>query len=286
MKDSRSFKECGDGVGHVEEVQVEQIRGLGVVLRLNRRQARNALTARMYLRCAEVLERANDDVDVSMVVMTGNAGSFTSGTDLVEAREALTLDGTGQTEEKQPWWRRPVGRFMRALLRCTKLVVAAVDGDAVGIGLTMLIHCDVVYATERSRFWVPFAEVGLVPEFSSSQELGRVVGATLARDLLLTGRILSAEEAKGCGLVTRLWVNKASNTRDFLSSVVDDMKSTMRKLPREAITLTKKQLRPDEWIQKIEAIILKEFEEIGRLGRSGYTENAIQQVIFRRSARL
>ena len=160
-------------------------------LTLCRPQKRNALTAAMYdtLRCQ--LQRATDSPDIRAVLLCSSSEAFCAGNDI----------GGFSAVRALPLAQRPGYRFMQTLATFPKPVVAAVDGVAVGIGATLLLHCDLVYASDAARFRMPFVDVGLVPEFASSLLLPRMAGHARAAALLLLGETFSARHAEAIGMV-------------------------------------------------------------------------------------
>ncbi|MEM6440872.1 MAG: enoyl-CoA hydratase-related protein [Pseudomonadota bacterium] len=171
----------------------------GRVLRLafNRPERRNALTQAMYAAACDALDRAAEDPAIRAVILHGEGEAFTAGNDLTDF--ARPADG------EEP----PVQRFLRTILSFEKPVIAAVNGVAVGIGVTMLLHCDLVFASETAAFRAPFAHVGVVPEAGSSLLLPQAVGMAMANDMLLGGRMLRADEALTAGLVSRVYPPEA-----------------------------------------------------------------------------
>lgn len=162
-------------------------------LRLRRPGKLNALTGAMYTVLADGLREADADPTVGAVLVTGEGRAFCAGNDLADF---LGDPPTGPDS--------PVLAFLDALMTVRVPVVVAVQGDAVGIGTTMLLHADVVVADATARFALPFVALGLVPEAASSLLLPRVVGPRLAARMLLTGDRIGAEEALAAGLVTEV----------------------------------------------------------------------------------
>lgn len=165
-----------------------------LTITIARPERKNALTQAMYGKMADAINGANDDKAVRAIVFTGEGDMFTAGNDLndfasIEERESGTP---------------PVTRFLNAIRDAEKPIIAAVNGPGIGVGLTMLLHCDIAYAAASANFRTPFSQLGLVPEAGSSLLLPRMVGRSMANDLLLGGRILSADEALACGLVSRV----------------------------------------------------------------------------------
>jgi enoyl-CoA hydratase/carnithine racemase len=161
------------------------------ILRLNRPAKKNALTDQMYETLAESLENAAVSKTVRCVVITGGPAAFSAGGDLQDFLHAAQHEGL----------RPQVMRFLHRLPHAGKPLIAAVQGVAIGIGTTMLLHCDYVVAAIDARFSTPFANLGLVPEAGSSLLMPRLMGTRRAFELLVMGRPLDADEAKELGLV-------------------------------------------------------------------------------------
>ena len=158
-------------------------------IEIARPEKKNALTVEMYQAMADALLDAEADAAVRAVLITGQPGIFTSGNDLDDfMRRPRAGDDS------------PVFQFMRALIDCNKPVVAAVTGAAIGIGTTMLLHCDFVYVADDARLAMPFTNLGLVPEFASSLVLPQLMGHRRAAEKLLLGDPFSGETAVECGI--------------------------------------------------------------------------------------
>jgi enoyl-CoA hydratase/carnithine racemase len=179
-----------DAHPHQDLIVVERTNSL-VILRFNRPQKYNALTQDMYSLLAEALRAADRDPLVRAVIITGTGPAFSAGNDLHD----FAIDPEGLA---------PVQQFLRAIANVTVPVIAAVNGLAVGVGVTMLLHCDLVYADQSATFQVPFVDIGLVPEAASSLLLPQLIGARRAADLLLNGRKLTADEAAAWGLINEV----------------------------------------------------------------------------------
>mgnify|MGYP003630230315 FL=1 len=175
-----------------ELVLVEDAEGIRTI-RFNRPDKKNALTRPMYTAAAEALESGDADPAIRVFIIAGAGGIFTAGNDLVDFMQAPPHVGGGEIP--------PVEHFMRALLAVQKPVVAAVDGLAIGIGVTMLMHCDLVYASPRASFKTPFVDLALAPEYGSSQVMPRMFGHVIAADLLLLGSTWDADKAARHGLI-------------------------------------------------------------------------------------
>lgn len=160
---------------------------------LKRPERKNAINNGMYTELAEAIEAAASDDEVRVIVISGAEGCFTAGNDLDEFIEQPPRDAAA-----------PVFRFLRALAALSKPVVGSVEGLAIGIGTTMLLHFDLVYAAANARFALPFTGLGLVPEAASSYLLPRLIGHQRAAERLLLGDAFSADEAASMGLVNRV----------------------------------------------------------------------------------
>jgi enoyl-CoA hydratase/carnithine racemase len=173
-----------------EHVLVET-RGPVLHLRLNRPEKKNALTVEMYAAMADALRGAEENPDVRVILLSAEGDAFTAGNDLADFLQRPPTDESS-----------PVLRFLHALIGASKPLVAAVNGLAVGVGATMLLHCDLVYAARSARFHLPFVGLGLVPEAGSSLLLPQRVGQARAAELLLLGEPFDAERALEMGIVS------------------------------------------------------------------------------------
>jgi enoyl-CoA hydratase/carnithine racemase len=162
-------------------------------IEMARPEKKNALTQAMYQAMADALAAARDDAAVRAVLITGQPGIFSSGNDLEDFMARPPAAGPELLDA-------PVFRFMQALLDCDKPVVAAVTGAAIGIGCTLLLHCDLVYVADDARLALPFVGLGLVPEFASSLLLPQLMGTRRAAEKLLLGDPFTAEQAVECGI--------------------------------------------------------------------------------------
>ncbi len=166
--------------------------GAVMSLIINRPDKLNAINFEMFEFMHEKVEQAKDDDAIRVVHLSSKGEAFSAGADL--AADANNIEALGEYN--------PVTKFVRLLTRFPKPVVAAVPGMAVGIGTTMLFHCDLVYASSEATFRTPFTSLALVPEAGSSFLLSRMAGHQTAAELLLTGRPISAERAREMGFVT------------------------------------------------------------------------------------
>lgn len=172
---------------------ISRIDGHVMVLTLNRQDKLNALTQEMYALLVQQLMQAEQDDNVRVVLLQGSQDCFCAGNDLDDF-----LDNDGDIEE------RPVHQFIRLLPALKKPLVAAVSGAAVGIGTTLLLHCDLVYCSDQTRFSLPFVNLGLVPEAGSSLLLPNLVGRVHAAELLLLGKAFNGHKAVQLGIANEV----------------------------------------------------------------------------------
>ena len=204
---------------------------------INRPEKKNALTLAMYEGLTNELQRAAEDPTIRVVVVTGVDGVFTSGNDLADFQEA---GGLGEDA--------PVFRFIQALPRFTKPLIAAVNGLAVGIGTTMLPHCDLVYASSKAVFLTPFSRLGVTPEAGSSLLLPLIAGLQRATAMLMLGETFDAERAREAGLVNEIVAPEE------LSRRVAERAEALAALPPAAVRQTKELLR-GELLDRLEAVM-------------------------------
>jgi enoyl-CoA hydratase/carnithine racemase len=167
--------------------------GSTFIIRFARPAKKNALTVAMYERLNEALAEAAADKTVRAVVFGSTSETFTAGNDL---GDFMGNPPTGQDS--------PVFRFIFGLATFDKPLIAAVDGKGIGLGLTMLLHCDFVYVTERTSLVAPFVNLGLVPEAASSLLLPKLIGHARAAEVLLLGEPITAQQAHAWGLVNAI----------------------------------------------------------------------------------
>jgi enoyl-CoA hydratase/carnithine racemase len=214
-------------------------------IRLNRPDKKNAITVAMYAALADAFELAAADDAIRAVTISGSGGVFTAGNDIADFM-AIRPGGEDM----------PVFRFLRAIAGCPKVVVAGVEGFAVGIGTTMLLHCDLVLATPATTFSMPFVELGLVPEAASSLLFPRLVGRQRAARHLLLCDPFDAETALDYGLVTE--TVPAEALQDRLCATAKRIAAK----PPEALRLTKQlMIAPEDVVAKRVAAEGALFEE-------------------------
>lgn len=210
-----------------DHVQIE--RGGGVLaITLARPERRNAITVAMYAALADAIESAAGDPEIRVITLAGQGKDFAAGNDLAD----FLASGIRELTEDIPVW-----RLLRALANCETPLVAAVHGNCVGIGTTMLLHCDLVVAEEGARFSLPFVELGLVPEAASSLLLPDLAGRRRAARYFLLGEPCGVEEAMAIGLASH---RAAPGTlAEGLAAVVTRLLAQ----PPEALRQTQKLLR-------------------------------------------
>ena len=236
-------------------------------IRIDRPEKKNALTAAMYADLAAALERAADEPAVRAVLIQGHPQVFTSGNDLADFRNPPPAVAGEE---------RPVHKFLRLLRSAPKPIVAAVTGPAVGVGTTMLLHCDLVYAGQGARLQLAFVNLGLVPEAGSSLLLPAAIGYQRAAELLMLGEPFSAEKAREYGIVNEVVADE---------QVFDVAMAAARKLAAKApaaVRLTKmlmKQGLADAVTQQMQ----EEFEHFGNQLRSPEAAEALKAFAEKRA---
>lgn len=209
-----------------EHVRIERNAEV-LAITLARPERRNAITVAMYAALADAFEAAARDETLRLITLRGEGQDFTGGNDLGDFLAELPRDGSDI----------PVWRLLRALARNQVPVVVAVHGNAVGIGTTMLFHCDFVIAEEGTRFVMPFVDLGLVPEAASSLLLPRLAGRRRAARYLLLGEPFGPEEALDFGLVSHV------APKGRLNAMLAELVEALLAKPAEAMRLTQRLLR-------------------------------------------
>lgn len=204
--------------------------GAVLTLRMNRAEKKNALTGAMYSALTEGHKAANADDGVGAIVILGQPGIFCAGNDIKDFIAFAMGGGIGQ----------PILDFLRALVANEKPLVAGVDGAAIGIGTTMILHCDYAIASPRAVFATPFVDLGLVPEAASSLIVPQLMGNRLAFEMLAMGAKFDATRARETGLVNRI------AELDTLETIVRETAEAIAAKPREAVKLARKLIRGDQ----------------------------------------
>jgi enoyl-CoA hydratase/carnithine racemase len=205
------FSESANGIHRIE---------------IRRADKRNALTHEMYTALERAFERAASDKSVRVVLFLGAPGVFTAGNDIADFLANPPLDANA-----------PVLRWLRCLAQFEKPVIAGVAGMAIGIGTTMLLHCDYVVASQDAQFLLPFVNLGLCPEAASSLLLPLAIGHKRASEMLLFGERLPAATALDWGLINAVVPN------DRLVEVTERLAAVLAAKPSAALVATKKLLR-------------------------------------------
>ncbi|WP_024510237.1 enoyl-CoA hydratase [Bradyrhizobium sp. ARR65] len=217
-----------------DHVQIENSSGI-LTLTLARPEKKNALTNEMYGRLADAIEAAESDAGVRVIMIKGQGDSFTAGNDLSEF--AAVAAGKAQGE-------RQVTRFIRSLGRSTKPLIAAVQGRAVGVGTTMLLHCDLVVLAENALLSTPFVSLALVPEAASSLLMPLRIGHSRAFELFALGEPISAKVALEWGLANRVVA------QEQLDAEAIALAQRLAKQPLGSLVATKRLMRNGEMLVK------------------------------------
>ncbi len=228
-----------------EHVKVERD-GAVLVVTLARPEKKNALTGAMYEALIAAFAEASDDAEIAALMIEGSGGVFSAGNDIGDFLAYALAPGAVVPEA-------PVTRFIYALARFAKPLVAAVDGPAVGLGTTLCFHCDLVYSAPSARFHMPFVDLGVVPEAGSSLLAPQRFGRARASEYLLLGEPFDAETARAGGLVNAV-VDAASLHAHALAKA-----KALAAKPRLALLAARRLMRGDE------AAVLARMDEEVRL---------------------
>lgn len=238
------------------ELLIEQS-GKILKLQFNRPEKKNALTQLMYRAMMVAFTRADEDANIHCILLTGNQDCFCAGNDL---KDFLESDEQAAAE------------FVKQISQVKKPIVAAVNGPAVGVGTTMLLHCDLIVAAEEAVFMMPFADLGLCPEAGASYLLPRLLGHCRAAELLLLGKRISAHEALDIGLINQVC------SADNYQQVALEMAESLASKPLEAI-LTSKALMRAHHGPALERAIDVELERFEYLLKSKDARQAISRIL-------
>ncbi len=211
-------------------------------IRLNRPEKKNALTGEMYRTLAEALKGAGEDNAIAVTVIMGQPGIFCAGNDVADFLAAS--QGGGVLHGLA---------FLQALAENEKPLIAAVDGPAIGIGTTLMLHCDLVFASPNALFQTPFVSLGIVPEAASSLLAPRLMGHARAFQLLVMGEAFTAERAKEAG-----FVNHIVSPGELESAALMAAEKLAQK-PREAMLISRRLLKGDP------ALVRERMQEEGAL---------------------
>jgi enoyl-CoA hydratase/carnithine racemase len=236
-----------------------------LTVRLDRLEKKNALTRGMYLGMIEALKQADADPNIRVVLITGTEACFTAGNDLVDFANAKP----GETS--------PAILYLQTLAAAQKPVIAAVGGVAVGIGTTMLLHCDLVYASSDARFQLPFVNLGLCPEAGSSTLLPALMGHRKAAELLYFGEPFTAGTAHELGIV-----NTVLASNELLTMAKEKARQLAEK-PPAALRITKALLKRGS-ANAIAEAMANETEQFAALLQGPEAKEAMMAFMQRRKA--
>ncbi len=223
-------------------------------LRLTREDKKNALTSAMYLAMVEAITAANSDPQTRVIVISAAGSTFTAGNDITDF---LKVVGSIETS--------PAAQFIRAIATCQKPLIAAVNGAAIGIGTTMLLHCDLVYAVPEAYFSTPFIDLGLVPEAGASLLLPMSIGYKRAAQMLLLGEPMAAHQARAAGLINEIVPD------NLLNHALSKAAILVVKAPN-ALMNSRQLMRPNQ--QVLEAHIEQELKVFGEAVKSPEARDA------------
>lgn len=247
-----------------EHIHLERDQGL-LTIRMQRADKMNALTRAMYGAMADALDAAGEDRSVRAVLITGSETCFTSGNDVADFIQAPP---SGLDSE--------VFRFMKSLFDFAKPVVAAVSGPAVGIGTTLLLHCDLVYVARDAKLKMPFVNLGLCPEFGSSLILPRMLGHARAAQLLLLGEAFTGEQAAAWGIA-----NEAVDSGAATLARAREMAQRFEQLAPSAVAVSKRLMR-EPGREELRQVIMEEGELFGQRLRTPEAIEALSAFMQRR----
>ncbi|GJQ09384.1 hypothetical protein GpartN1_g1175.t1 [Galdieria partita] len=254
-----------DSQNHERVVIVEYKESLQII-KLCRPASKNAFNDKMYEQCIQALEQAASNPAVLAVVFTGEGDFFSSGADVKQRNDKHLF----QMESTV------VGRFMKLLAGFPKLVIAAVNGPAVGIGVTLLLQADIVYCTRKAWFWTPFSFLGLAPEYASSVMLPDIVGIYKANEMLILGKRVSAEEALQFHLVAQIFDSRSNE--EFLEAICKNVLESIAQIavPEKGIPLFKQLIKSPK-LASIENAMKREFAAIRERAFRGEPQQAFQR---------
>jgi enoyl-CoA hydratase/carnithine racemase len=244
-----------------DDVRIERRdRGARLAITLARPRQRNAITVAMYAALADAIVGAADDPSIRLITLEGEGDDFTAGNDLADFLKEMPAPGADNDI--------PVWRLLRALARNEVPLIAAVHGNAVGIGTTMLFHCDFVLVEEGSRLIMPFVDLGLVPEAASSLIMPRLSGRRAAARHILLGEPFTAQQALDTGIASHV-VPAGS-----LSAALERLVAALLSKPAEAMRQTQRLLRRESRDEVLERMELENGHFAERLA-SDEVKNAI-----------
>jgi enoyl-CoA hydratase/carnithine racemase len=238
-----------------------------LTLTFHRLDKKNAITSAMYAALAAALETAATDDAVRVVVLQGAPECFTAGNDLVDFKN----NPLGKQEDAPV---APVFRFLEALRAFPKPLLAAVCGPAVGIGTTLLLHCDLVYAGDNAAFSLPFVNLGLCPEAGASLLLPQQIGYLRAAEKLMLGEAFYAEEALEMGLINRILPPSEVNSYTQAQAL------KLAAKPAASLRITKGLMK--QQMTTLPALMQQEIQHFGELLQGPAVKEAISAIMEKR----
>lgn len=251
----------------MSEQLLSQYNGAMLELTLNRPEKKNALTLAMYHQLSEALQSADEDPAVRVILLSGAGECFTAGNDIGDFIAALN----------QPDGVNAALHFLQTVSRLKKPLVAAVPGVAVGIGTTLLLHCDLVFASEQARFQLPFTRLGLVPEGGASYLLPQLLGHRQAFELLVLGEAIGALRAQQLGIVNQVY------PADQLLTQARAQAATLAALAPESVRRSKAMLRMHQQ-QALQQVLVYEVEQFAERLQSPEAHEALRAFMEKRAA--
>jgi len=248
----------------MSQIEVERD-GAVTSIAINRPEKKNALTADMYDALSQAVEEAEADAGVRVLLLHGKGDAFTAGNDL---QDFMQKPWKGQAKP-------PAVRFINAVAHASKPIVAAVHGLVVGVGTTILLHCDLVYAAEETRFMMPFVNLGIVPEAASTVLLPLLIGRQRASELFMLGAPLAAQRAYEIGMVN------AVLPVDKLLATAAEAAQALAAKPAAALCATKTLMRR-HYQAEVDRALREEVEVISERLESAETREALAAFLEKR----
>lgn len=239
------------------EFVITEQKGSVLEITINRPEAKNALSIEMYKALTAALQKLDEDDRLNVALIKGTSDCFTAGNDLNDFLKSGELNRE-----------HPTVQFLYQLVNTKKPIVAAVSGVAVGIGTTMLLHCDLVYADQTAHFQMPFAKLGLCPEAASSLLFNNLAGPQKAFQYLVLGEAFNAQQAEQLGLV-----NESVETG--VVELATEKAQQLATLPAQSVIESKRLIKLSQ-IDKTEQTITLELEQFGKLLKSDDCQNIIK----------
>uniref|UniRef100_K3X780 Enoyl-CoA hydratase n=1 Tax=Globisporangium ultimum (strain ATCC 200006 / CBS 805.95 / DAOM BR144) TaxID=431595 RepID=K3X780_GLOUD len=240
------------------------------VAELHRPPVKNAFNDAVYEQLIEAIAEYEANDALHVLVITGHGDYFTSGADLQQTFLSYDTKDAKNVLPSKGWAKK----FMHAMLECKKAIAAAVNGRAIGIGVTLLVHCDFVFATENATFWTPFQRIGIVPEFASSYTFPHVLGALTANDLLMRSKEIDVNRAVACGLVGQVFP-----VQGFLQRVFAELEPLANDATAAKTLPTYKALIRRVRDPLVREALVNEYVELDRRYLSGETFAAASKVV-------